>query len=109
MRDRLDRVEAHDERIEQKVDSALLTIADNVAKLQAHNIEAESWKSEIRENRRTISDLRTRAGARPDPYTGTDARKRADTVDAELRALDRRLDALERALDRDEQRNGVKR
>ena len=88
-------IRSTDAALQAKIDGALLSLSIASTKLDSHNTEAERWKQAIAENQRTIADLRTRAGARPDPYTGTDARRRAEAVDTELRNLDRRLDALE--------------
>lgn len=59
----------------------------------AHESEAENWKSRISRNEQSVADLRSNAGARPEPFAGTEGRE-----------LDRRIRALERYVDLDNDR-----
>ena len=100
---------AHDERVEAKVDGALISIGSAVVGMEAHRREADvhirrigSNEDRVNDLERKVSGLLSSPSARPDSYSGTDARKRAEAVDADFRGVreelkhhDRRLDALE--------------
>jgi hypothetical protein len=95
-------IRTHDDRIEAKVDGALISVGSAIANMDAHRREADvhirrigSNEDRVNDLERKVSGLLSSPSARPDSYSGTDARKRADVVDAELRHHDRRLDALE--------------
>jgi hypothetical protein len=95
-------IRAHDDRVEAKVDGALISIGSAVVGMEAHRREADVHIGRISANENRVNDLERKVSgllsspsARPDSYSGTDARKRAEVVDAELRHIDRRLDKLE--------------
>lgn len=74
-----------------RLDKTIVQMATYQANVDAHIEESNYWKREIEGMRKDIANLRTHAAARADPFTGTEGR-----------ALERRIDTLERRFDEHE-------
>jgi hypothetical protein len=95
--------------IEVKADTALLSLRELSTRFSDHIDGANRWIDVIQATEKRVTDLQTRSNARPDPYTGSDARSRAAVVDKALQNLEWRVDALEGGGAGRKNGNGVKR
>jgi hypothetical protein len=73
-------------------------VAANSAHRIEHEADAERWITEIVSHRerlfdveRAVGQLRREPDARPDPYTGTDAKRFATELERRFRALEQRV------------------
>lgn len=77
--------------LEQQHHERSIQLATLSESLQRHVVEAEYWKRIIDENRAIVGRLASDTKARPDPYTGTDAKRDKEELLDRIQTIERKL------------------
>lgn len=97
------RLERHAEDLGDELSALQYVVSDLAAKnaaleqsVRSHVEEKNAWIRRIEKNTDTISALSKDSSARPDPYTGTDAKADRAAFMGEVRRLDHKIDEVAR-------------